>query len=396
MIGRLPPELELLLLAPAGERERERFQQLARGPLDWERLTSLAFQSRATPAVWGRLSQVPGLSPPGEAARLQSLAVLNEFRLMHVRQLLERVVSLLGSHGIEVMLLKGAARLVGGTDRPLDRVMSDLDLLVIRGSAEEAWSRCRAEGWQPMEEGLPEEYRGHHHCPPLRDPHGIDLELELHRSLFPGGTVLGVDETGMVKRSRTFSVGSAAARVPVVEDLLVHACVHFGWGHSFQRHGWSTISDAHAIVADPEFSWDRFLELARGTHIVSCCYWTLRLARAGSRLPVPQEVLDALAHPRSRWIGAALERHLFAMTFDPEVRTLPVWLQRFFWELVVRPRRAGLGKARPWLLSSPPIRPRNGAGGRQDPPAGDRLPRSLSALRYLVGLVAPATRSRSL
>ncbi len=381
----VPPEAELMLLASAGALGRDRFQELARTPLDWDRVSTLAMWSHATSALWHQLKETPELPQGPHTARLQSLGVITEFRLHHVAKLLEELVGLLAQHDVHVILLKGAALLCGATSRRIDRSMSDLDLVVIDGSAEEAWRVCREAGWSLLYEEASHQYEEHHHLPPLRDPDGIGLGLELHRSLFQQGSTLGIDEAAMVRRARFVPVGAATARIPTLEDMLLYACIHFGWGHSFESHAWSSFHDAHAIVSDPAFSWERFLALVRETRVGSCCYWTLRLARSGARLPVPEEVLDALPGPSLRLVGAALERHFFAQLYDPATATTPVRLRQVLWQVAIRPSRSGLGKARPWLRRAPNVRPVTEA---QRDKAGGGWARSIATLRYLWGLFA--------
>jgi hypothetical protein len=194
----------------------------------------------------------------------------------------------------------------------------------------------------------------------------------------------------MAQRSRRVSIGGTTVRVPTLEDLLLIACLHFAWGHSFHSHCWSTFADAHAIVADRGFSWKRFLELTRATAGGGCCYWTLRLASVGSGLPVPPEVLDGLPGKPGRRLGAALERHFFAQLFDPTAAGTPLLVRKLLWQLAVRPRRSGLGKSRPWRLGGPRIqRPTRAV------PHQGAWPRLIATVRYLWSLARTAGRQRS-
>ena len=385
----LSPEARLLLLASAAEPERERFDQLARGPLDWNFLTGLAIRSHATSALWSHLSKVQGL-PRAEAARLEFSGAVNEFRIRHIQGLLEEVVTLLARHDIEVMLLKGAALLAGGIERPLRRGMNDIDFVVVRGSPDDAWRLCQEAGWKLRYADATDQYEKHHHLPPLVDARNVGLNLEIHRLIFPGeDRALRVDEAAMAQRARRVSIG-ATVRVPTLEDLLLIACLHFAWGHSFHSHCWATFADAHAIVADRGFSWKRFLELTRTTAGGGCCYWTLRLAKVGAGLPVPQEILESLPGKPGQRLGAALERHFFAQLFDPTVAGTPVTLRKLLWQLAVRPRRSGLGKSRPWLLGGPSIK----RPAQVVEPQG-AWSRMFGTIRYLWSLVRSSGRQYS-
>ena len=141
--------------------------------------------------------------------------------------------------------------------------MSDIDLLVVKGSPEAAWRVCRTNGWTLVDEAWTEElYRAHHHLPPLLDPDGVTVGLELHRTLLPGLDRLGIDVAAILARSRPVHVNDVEMLVPSVEDLLLHACLHFAWANKLRRGAWRAYADVHAILADPAFSWDRFLALA--------------------------------------------------------------------------------------------------------------------------------------
>jgi hypothetical protein len=278
------------------------------GRLNWSELTRLAIESHATPGLWSVVSTFPDL--PAEAEVLQSLAVVNDFRRFHIRSLTARVSRELAREGIEVLALKGAALLAGAVTRPTARTMSDIDLLVVRGSPEDAWRICRKNGWTLVNESWTQElYQAHHHLAPLLDPDGVKIGLELHRSLLPGIDRLGVDVAALVARSRSVMVGDTPVRVPSVEDLLLHACLHFAWSNKLYRGAWHAYADIHAILADPGFDWDRFLAVPMSRRTRQSCYWTLRLGRAVADVTVPDEVLRRLDTTAGGRYAALLERH---------------------------------------------------------------------------------------
>jgi hypothetical protein len=302
------PEMALLLAASRGDPTSESVRRLMAGDLDWAELTRLAIESHATPGLWNVVSTFPDL--PAEADVLQSVAVLNDFRRYHIRSLTGRVIRELAQEGIEVLALKGAALLAGAVARPTPRTMSDIDLLVIRGSPETAWQICRRNGWTLVNESWTQElYQEHHHLAPLLDPDGVKVGLELHRTLLTGVDRMGIDVSAFVARSRLVMVGDTPVRVPSVEDLLLHNCLHFAWSNKLHRGAWHAYADVHAILADEGFSWDRFLASVTSRRSRLCSYWTLRIGRAVADLPVPDEILKRLDPSNGGRYGLLLERH---------------------------------------------------------------------------------------
>jgi hypothetical protein len=328
--------MALLLAASRGDPSSESVRRLMAGRLDWGQLTRLAVESHATVGLWEVVSAFPNL--PSESEALQSLAVVNDFRRYHIRSLVARLVAELRQEGIEVLPLKGAALLVGGVSRPVPRTMSDIDLLVVKGSPETAWALCRTRGWTLVDEALTEElYSGHHHLPPLQDPDGINIGLELHKALMPGLDRLGIDVDAIVARSRIVQVGDTPVRVPSVEDLLVHACLHFAWSNKLRRGAWRTYADAHAILSDPSFAWGRFLSAVSSRRARQCCYWTLRVGRAVADLRVPDDVLAQLDPLAGGRFASILERHfatqLTALSADASIAER---VQRWLWFKALR------------------------------------------------------------
>jgi len=302
------PEMALLLAASRGDPARESVRRLMAGGINWVELTRLAIESHATPGLWDVVSRFPDL--PAEAEILQSVAVLNDFRRYHIRSLTARVIRELSKEGIEVLALKGAAMLAGAVARPTPRTMSDIDLLVIRGSPEVAWQICRRNGWTLVNESWTQElYQAHHHLAPLLDPDGVKVGLELHRTLLTGVDRMGIDVPAFIARSRVVMVGDTPVRVPSVEDLLLHACLHFAWSNKLHRGAWHAYADVHSILADEKFDWDRFLASASSRRSKLSSYWTLRLGRAVADLPVADEILKRLDPLDGGRYGPLLERH---------------------------------------------------------------------------------------
>lgn len=326
------PEAALLLAASRGDPSRDVVRKLMAGPVDWLRLTKLAVESHATPGLWNVISTFPNL--PQETRALQTVAVLNDLRRYHIRALIGQTVRDLRQQHIEVLVLKGAALLAGAVEKPTPRTMSDIDMLVTVGSPEQAWRICQAQGWLVADPAATEElYRDHHHLPPLADPKGVGIGLELHRSLLSGVERLGLDVEGLVARARTVELGSTEVRVPSCEDILLHACLHFAWSNKLSRGAWRTYADIHAIVADPAFNWDRFLALATTTRrIRKSCYWTLRMGSRVADLSVPPAVLERLDSSSGGRLGTLLERHFTSRIVNPDMANVVAErVQRWGW-----------------------------------------------------------------
>lgn len=377
------PEAALLLAASRGDPSRESVRRLMAGQLDWAQLTRLAVESHATPGLWEVVSAFPNL--PDEATILQARAVYDDFRRYHIRALVARVVKELREVGIECLALKGAAILAGGVQRPTARTMSDIDLLVVKGSPEVAWQLCRSNGWTLVDEAWTEElYVNHHHLPPLRDPDGIAIGLELHRSLLTGIDRLGVDMTALLARARMVDVGGVAVRVPSVEDLLLHSCLHFAWSNKMRRGAWRAFADAHAIVADPGFSWDRFAAAATSRRAKYCCYWTLRLGRAVADLPVPDSILERLDPSSGGPLGRLLELHFASQMVDADAEAVvSERARRWLWLAAMREPLRSSEAADLWNEGTVEV-PREDQSATH--PARGALRAALSTIAYLARL----------
>jgi hypothetical protein len=310
------PEMALLMAASRGDPSAATVRRLMAGSINWPELTRLALESHATPGLWDVVSKFPHL--PRESGPLQTFAVVNDYRRYHIRELTARVVRQLQDEGIEVLALKGAAMLAGGVTRPVQRTMADIDLLVTKGSPEVAWAKCQERGWTLMNESWNEEmYRDHHHLAPLVDPDGVKIGLELHRTLMPAMKRLGVDLDGILARARTVNVSSVPVRVPSVEDLLMHACLHFAWSNKLLRGAWRAYADVHSIVADSQFDWDRFLSVVTTRRAKQCCYWTFRLGQVITDLEVPSGVMRQLDPTEGGRFARLLERHFVFQIANP-------------------------------------------------------------------------------
>jgi hypothetical protein len=377
--------MALLLAASRGDPSSEAVRRLMAGRLDWVELTRLAVESHATVGLWEVVSTFPNL--PGEAEVLQSLAVVDDFRRYHIRSLVARVSRELEREGIQVLALKGAALLVGGVSHPISRTMSDIDLLVVKGSPETAWALCRSHGWTLVDEAWTEElYRGHHHLPPLLDPDGVSIGLELHRALLPGLDDLGIDVNDIVARSRVVQVGDTPVRVPSVEDLLLHACLHFAWANKLRRGALRAYVDAHAILSDPAFDWDRFVRAVTSRRAKQCCYWTLRLGRAVADLGVPDDVLARLDPLQGGRFATLLERHFTTQLSDMSAdASIAERVQRWLWFEALRERSRSDESDRLWNVGALEI-PQ--VGGSAPRPKRGALRAALRTCGYFARLVS--------
>lgn len=346
----LPTEAQLLFRLLAAPGDDAEVRALLAGPMDWQALERLARREQAYTVLGQRLRPYGDLVPPAQAAAFAQLAVVAEFHLAQLEMRLCQSVAALGKAGIDVVLLKGAGLAYTAYRSFRDRPMSDVDILVRPEAALAAQRLLGTLGWT-WDAGptAAEFYAHHHHLPPMYDPRGGGAYLELHTGLFIEGHSLLLTAETVWESARVVELPGASALVPDVHHQLLHACLHFAWGHMMQSGAWRTFRDVDAMAASGTIDWDRFVALAESSRGASCCYWTFDLARAlGGVRSVPDEVLLRLRPVTSRLVRERIRRHLAlgaagAPTHSPSVR-----LDRFVWESAIMPDHHGHGRVRPW------------------------------------------------
>jgi putative nucleotidyltransferase-like protein len=234
--------------------------------------------------------------------------------------------------------------------------MADLDLLVKPTHTKQAFALMCSAGWSDTKPAtLAGFYEGvHHHLPPLDDANGTGLGLEIHSAITPRAEAIQLSGESIWKSARAVELKGRHTFVPATHHQIVHLAVHFAWSHGITRSvGWRTFRDLHHIAAESTIDWDETVRCAEQARARTCCYWTLRLARALTDLLVPEEILKSLRPPRSRPAARLLERHFTSSMFATSKSACPsVRLNDWLWSVAIAPRWSGHGNARPWDQSA--------------------------------------------
>ncbi|MDB4870317.1 MAG: hypothetical protein JWL97_1321 [Gemmatimonadales bacterium] len=316
----------------------------AASPIAWDRLIALAIAENAITVLHSRVKAVPPPQIPSDARdRIERLALVWSFKLRLLERRLIESVAILSDANIEVILLKGAALAFTTYDGFVDRPMADIDLLVDPAKAELAWNLMQQAGWVCNNSEHPVgAWKNHHHLPPLSDTSGSGLRLEIHVAPLPEDNPFQMGFHDVRDASRELSVGCVTVRVPEPHIHAVHACIHFAWSHRFMDGRLNVFRDLAALHGSGTLSWDAVVETARRTRSETCCYWTLRLARALTSLPVPDDVLTKLAPRLSDRLLSVLEHHISQLVLRSDCACPSVGLRERLWALslqVKRPRR---------------------------------------------------------
>lgn len=397
MTAALSPEGRALLATVSAPDPRAALEVRLGPETSWATLLHLAGSELVSaPVLEGLADAAARAGAPMEARQsFLRLARVVDFRQARVAQLLEGVLDLLADHGIEAVVLKGAALAATAYPAFRDRPMRDIDLLLGGGEeALEARELLLEAGWTWDRERMPDAmYRDHYHLPPLDEPAGTGLGLELHTGLFVRGHPFGL--TGGALRDSAVGAKWRVRKLFVPEPTfhLVYVCTHYAWPHGLRSGTWRALRDVQALSTLPGHDWSRFMEIARDGRCASCCFWALRLARDLGGVGVPEDVLEALSSGLPRPLLPFLERAVAAGAL-PEGPSCPTpGARHVLWTAAIRPGRQGHGHVRPWMYDE---RFRSLVPEPEPAPAYRRAARRLGRwLRYLARLAGWGTRGRA-
>lgn len=224
----------------------------------------------------------------------------------------------LDADGIPALVLKGGALAVVAYADWGARPMTDFDVLVRRGAAEEAIAWLGGRGFRPSTP-LPAGFIDDHHGAELQDAAG--QRLDLHWSL--AHECCGAGDLEGVWQARTpLALGSTHAATLCATDHLFHVIVHGARSGATQPVGWAADALALLTRCADAVDWDRLVAHTRehevGVPVASAVGWL------HGQVPalVPEAALDAVRRvPAPRWQRV---EHAIKVRPRPLVGTLPV------------------------------------------------------------------------
>ena len=154
-----------------------------------------------------------------------------------VHRQLPAVAALAVEHGIRIVALKGAARLLAG-EPPGTRAIADIDLLTAPADADRLHRLLQAELGYTVQAGA----GAPHHLVGLVRP-GC-LGIEVHHRLSPDRCAL---DDAILARTRRLEVGGIPIDVPGPAELLLHALEHAAGVNWMGRYRLRDICDTAAL-----------------------------------------------------------------------------------------------------------------------------------------------------
>ncbi len=195
-----------------------------------------------------------------------------------------------------VVLLKGAAYLLGELPMAQGRLFSDVDILVPKAFLDQAEAACLRAGWRAQEvSDYDQRYyrRWMHEIPPLyHERRGSSLDL--HHAILPETARLKVNTAALFDQLQALPAYPGLFTLAPA-DMLLHSATHLFHEGEFE-HGARDLFDLRGLMLDfgqRAGFWERLLARAATLGLQRPLFYALRYAHRLLDTPVPAEVLDA-------------------------------------------------------------------------------------------------------
>jgi Uncharacterised nucleotidyltransferase len=298
------PEDRLLLECSRGQigvAGADRIAGLIAGALDWDSVLQASIRNGVAPLLRHGLERVGALTSGVPEGVAETLEVLHENSARRNRRLFEalgELVAGLRADGVDAVGLKDIQLAVQIYPNPALRPMGDLDLLIRRDDWGTAAACLARLGFLPRPSAdvpYTRRYAPAQHFRRASDEIWIDLQwnvMEREWDLYGEGRFT-YDGLGMWRRAVPMQVGCYDLRVPILEDMLFHLCLHLE-GHRYSEL--VLFCDIAELLRrkEEELRWDVLVEIARRYRAESSVYYVLLLTERLLAAPVPVEVLEQL------------------------------------------------------------------------------------------------------
>ena len=222
--------------------------------------------------------------------------------------------------GEKLILLKGAAYIVGELPAGAGRLISDIDLLVPEKNVPRAEQTLREYGWESAEDDPYNDryYRKWmHEIPPMAHVER-DSVLDVHHTILPPTADEKLSPEKLFEQLEELVPGVFALS-PL--DMVLHSATHLFHEGEF-LHGLRDLLDLdrllrHFSAADDRF-WNDLVARATEMDMLTSLFLALRYSRMFFETPVPAAVEAEVESRLPRFPGVAFFDFLFVRAFLPD------------------------------------------------------------------------------
>ncbi len=282
----------------------QRAASLIASGLDWDYVLEASIRHAVSPLLKSGLDQaaraeaIGGLVPPAVFHDLDVLYRGSAQRNRRLYAALAEVVGRLRGAGVEAVGLKDVQLAVEIYPEPALRPMGDIDLLILEEDYDVVARELARLGYLPRPSAdvpYTRKYAFAQHFRRPSDDVWIDVQWNVMQREWDvcGEGSFTYDGAGMWRDAVPMQRAGFELRVPALEDMLFHLCLHL------EGHGYAELvlfCDIAELLRRQggELDWDRVLEIARGYGAESAVYYVLLLTEQLLGAAIPADVMRSL------------------------------------------------------------------------------------------------------
>ena len=256
------PELNFILLCACIEPDHERCSRIknaADSNLDWDLIYEVSLHHRVFPLLYKNIKDIlPNSLPDGIVQKFKNIYVKNATKNLYFSVFLIKVISFLQAHDIFVLPFKGPVLAQDIYTNIELRQFSDLDILVSKKDAVNAWNIFIKDGFQPeldLNNNQKQKYvKSEDHIAFSKGSICVELHWEMSGIYLARPLIL---EHVSQELGKILFVDREISNL-CSEYLLVYLCVHGA------KHGWENIEQVCCVagIIKKNLDWNLIETLA--------------------------------------------------------------------------------------------------------------------------------------
>lgn len=280
------------------------------GPASWDILIRQARHGDLLARI-GAVAKAHGVwdsIPAQPRMHIESAWNLSQRQHVELRHEVSQIERALGTIGLPVVLLKGAAYTMSNLNACNGRLVSDVDILVPKERLAEVESALMMAGWVSTNRDTYDQryYRTWmHELPPMRHMTRGTV-LDVHHAIMPVSARLKPDTALLLARSLSVP-GLSGVRVLSRPDMVLHSAAHLFHEGEFEL-GLRGIVDLDALMTEfsemPDF-WPDLVERASTLQLEWPLLLAMRYTRAILGTAIPEDAVHRLE--RSPRLGSSFK-----------------------------------------------------------------------------------------